>query len=347
MFLPIHYLYALRSTHGIGPKLIRDLLQQFENNLPEIWEYISKHQSFKTKLSNELLYRAEQVITSLPYHATSLIDDHYPNLLKEIPDAPSILFYKGIMPKEPGIAVVGSRKMTSYGISTINYLLKPFCEQKIPIVSGLAYGIDTESHRLALFHESPTIAVLGSSLDKIRPIHHELLAQEIVDTQGALISEFLPNSDAQKGTFPRRNRIIAGMCPITLVVEAAEQSGALITARHALDYNREVCTIPGSIFSKVSKGCHDLLNQGATLIQSPEQLLELYHRCRQKNEQIQKLSDQECEILALISENPTPLDELAEGYPEQSAELFSHLTKLELKQLIIHIPGRGYKLRNT
>jgi len=198
----------------------------------------------------------------------------YPSLLRESPDAPAVLYVRGEVEilSEPQLAMVGSRNPTAGGRSTAREFAGFFARAGITITSGLALGIDAASHEGALAAGGPTVAVLGCGLDQIYPREHHALAERVA-TQGALISEFPPGSPPLRACFPQRNRIIAGLSHGTLVVEAAQRSGSLITARLAGVAGREVFAIPGSIHNPLAKGCHQLIRQGAKLVEQPEDVL--------------------------------------------------------------------------
>ncbi|MFA6194931.1 MAG: DNA-processing protein DprA [Patescibacteria group bacterium] len=214
-------------------------------------------------------------------------DHNYPPLLKEISSPPPVLYYKGRLNNEADgrLAVVGSRKFSAYGEKAITALLPEIIESKINIISGLALGIDTLAHQKALELKGKTWAVLGSGLDRksIYPASNRRLAQEIIDSGGALISEFPPGTPPYQQNFPQRNRIIAGLTQATLVIEAKEKSGALITADYALEENREVLAVPGNIFSEFSAGPNKLIKSGAKTITSHEDILEVYGLDKKSN----------------------------------------------------------------
>lgn len=212
---------------------------------------------------------------SFPIRAVTPED--FPQLLKEIPQVPQSLNYRGVLPSPNMklLAVVGSRNYSPYGKQVIDHLLPELAGHNIGIVSGLALGVDSLSHECALDHGLYTLAVPGSGIDDsvIYPKSHRPLAQKILEAGGGLLSEFEPTFSATKWSFTQRNRIMAGMAHATLVVEAAEQSGTLITARMATDYNRDVLVVPGDIFSKTSAGAHQYLKLGATPVTSAEDIL--------------------------------------------------------------------------
>lgn len=202
----------------------------------------------------------------------------FPPLLYETPEPPQTLFFRGT-PPPPGrtlLAVVGSRKHTDYGAAAVKHLIEGLRGHDIGIVSGLALGTDSLAHRAALDNGLYTLAVPGSGLDDavLYPRAHLKLAEEILEAGGCLMSEYAPTFAATHWTFPRRNRIVVGMCAATLIVEAGEKSGTLISARLAADYNRDLMAVPGSIFSPQSVGCHQFLKLGAVPVTSSEDILE-------------------------------------------------------------------------
>lgn len=205
----------------------------------------------------------------------SLLDKDYPANLKYIYDPPSILYIKGnILPEDTiAVAVVGSRRATYYGLKNAENLGFQLAAGGITIISGLARGVDSAAHRGALKARGRTIAVLGSGLNKIYPRENEELVEEIAQN-GAVISEFALDTPPLRQNFPRRNRIISGLSLGVVVVEAAKRSGALITANFALEQGREVFALPGKIDSFTSKGTHDLIKQGAKLVESIEDIIE-------------------------------------------------------------------------
>ena len=201
-------------------------------------------------------------------------ENKYSYLLKEISYTPSSFYIKGKIPeKMPCIAIVGTRKVSAYGKLVTEKLVQELVHYNFVIVSGLAYGVDTIAHKTALKNKGKTIAVLGSGLNKIFPYSNRKLAQEIIK-QGALITEYPLESPPLKHYFPWRNRIISGLSLATVVIEAPKRSGALITARFALEQNREVFAIPGSIFNENSIGTNDLIKQGAKLVSKIEDIFE-------------------------------------------------------------------------
>jgi DNA processing protein len=246
---------ALAQVNGLTPDVRRQLIDgRSRVSVDRELEFIQAHQC----------------------HILTINDESYPPLLKQISDPPPVLYVKGqLSPQNTlSIAIVGSRSPTDYGKTTSRQLSYQLATRGATIVSGFARGIDTCAHHGALEGGGRTIAVMGNGLSSVYPEENRDLADEIVEAAGALISEF-PMMMPPKGTnFPRRNRVISGLTLGTLVVEASERSGSLITARCAAEQGREVFAIPGQIFSRVSEGTHDLINQGATLVHTINDILD-------------------------------------------------------------------------
>ncbi|HOV88622.1 MAG TPA: DNA-processing protein DprA [Candidatus Paceibacterota bacterium] len=281
-------------------------------------------------------------------------EDEYPSLLKEIPNAPLAIYQLGDFDQlQSTIAVVGTRKPTNYGKMVAEKITKDLVECGFVIVSGLAYGIDTICHQTTLECGGSTIAVLGSGLDIIFPPTNKRLAQKIMEKQGALISEYAPSLPPLKHHFPARNRIVSGLSLGVVVVEAPLKSGALITARFALDQNREVFAIPGSIFSKNSEGTHQLIKSGAKLVNSITDILEelnmipevkIFDSFEDKIAHAD-LSAEEKKIISIIKEADHPLlvDEIVSLAHLPIDVINQTLTLLELKNFI-RAEANGYRL---
>ena len=225
----------------------------------------------------------EKVIQELEKEKINFItwhDSEYPKLLKEISAPPPILYYKGSFDSniKNHLAVVGSRRHSSYAEKVISDLLSPVAGAGIEIISGLALGVDGLAHQVALTARGRTIAILGSGLriNNIYPLSHRPLAERIIASGGAIISEFPPETHPYRQNFPQRNRIIAGLAQATLVIESKEKSGSLITAAYALEQNREVLAVPGNIFSEFSAGPNGLIRAGAKVIMGADDILEVF-----------------------------------------------------------------------
>ena len=279
-------LIHLNLIPGIGNHTIRRLLAAFgsaEKSLAATSAELAQIDGLTPDVRQQLidgrshapLAQELQLIEQHQCHIVTIDDDTYPPLLKQIHDPPVLLYIIGKFPLQdtPSIAIVGSRSPTEYGKTTSQQLSYQLAERGITVVSGFARGIDTYVHRGALEASGDTVAVFGCGLSIIYPETNRGLAAEIIES-GALISEFPMTMPPRGKNFPRRNRVISGLTLGTLVVEASERSGSLITARHAAEQGREVFAIPGQIFSGMSRGTHSLINQGATLINSVDDLLD-------------------------------------------------------------------------
>ena len=276
-------------------------------------------------------------------------DPNYPSQLKEIADPPPILFVRGnpeLLPL-PQIAIVGSRNPSSLGEETAFNFAKTLCRHGFVITSGLALGIDAASHRGALNANGNTVAVAGTGLDRVYPARHKELATEIVNN-GVMISEFPPGTAAKANHFPRRNRIISGLCQGLLVVEAAKQSGSLITARMALEQNREVFAIPGSIHNPLARGCNALIREGAKLVETTQDILEELNQYYQEDNKLlpytmESILDLEQQtLLNRVMFSPTSIDNLVENTGESVEVISSMLLILELQGYLEATAGGCY-----
>ncbi len=275
-----------------------------------------------------------------------LLPKDFPELLKEINDPPARLRYEGALPKEGNklLAVVGARKYSSYGREVCETIISGLSDSPITIVSGLALGIDSIAHRAAIRAGLQTIAIPGSGLDRkvLHPHSHVGLAEEIIENGGGLISEYDDTMPSGAWAFPRRNRIMAGMCHATLVIEAERKSGTLITSRLATEYNREVGAVPGPISSPTSDGPHMLIRLGAALVRDSNDVLELLG-LKRKDEtptlaDVEELSDEERIFIKLL-ETPCSRDELVRRSKLDISTASATLSLLEIKGLIIEELG--------
>jgi len=279
-------------------------------------------------------------------------DANFPPLLREIPSPPTILYGRGnlkLLKEKTLLAVVGTRKPTQYGLEATSVLVRELTEAGIIIVSGLAMGIDARAHDTAIENKGRTIAVLGSGVDQnsIFPPENRNLARRLLESNGAIISEYAPTTPAVKEHFPARNRIISGLSQGVLVIEAREKSGALITARLALDQNREVFALPGSIFSLVSVGPNRLLKQGAKAVVSVQDILEElgidYNKVRNENNGL--LNEKEQLLLELLAE-PLGVDLIKEKSGLDISTIIASLSLLELKGRVSNLGGNTYRKIN-
>ena len=285
-------------------------------------------------------------------HLLLYTDADYPKQLKEIADPPPLLFARGDVDliHFPQMAIVGSRNPTSLGIQIAQDFASELTNMGFTITSGLALGIDAASHRGALSAQGKTIAVTGTGLDRIYPASHKQLATEIINN-GVMISEFPPGTTAKANHFPRRNRIISGLCMGLLVVEAAKKSGSLITARMAMEQNREVFAIPGSIYNPLARGCNGLIRDGAKLVENTQDILEeLGHLFQQTS--VQKsiinskvetgLDAEQQKLLNYVLYSPTSIDQLVNETGLLVENITAHLLILEIQGYIIATNGGTY-----
>jgi DNA processing protein len=270
-----------------------------------------------------------------------------PKLLQEIPDAPKKLYMIGEFPERENnifLTVIGSRKYTDYGKRVCEKLISGLAGYPFIIVSGLALGIDGIAHRSALNNNLTTIAVPGSGLDEsvLYPTSHRNLARDILKNGGCLLSEFEPKQKAAPWTFPQRNRIMAGLSHAVLVIEAENKSGTRITARLATDYNREVFSVPGSIFSTASEGCNELIREGATPITSAKDILNAFHFIDPQyptQQQMMALEPEEQKVIDLLNE-PLSRNALAEKLDMPIIKINILLSSMEIKGLLSESMGK-------
>lgn len=282
-------------------------------------------------------------------HILTLADTSYPQALLTAADPPTLLYAKGDISllNRPAFAIVGSRNATKQGEANAEAFAQALAGAGLTIVSGLAAGIDAAAHRGALKETAATIAVVGTGCDRIYPARNESLAREIAD-KGVIVSEFAVGTPPLAANFPRRNRIIAGLARGCLVVEAAQQSGSLITARLSAEAGREVFAIPGSIHSPQSKGCHALIKQGAKLVESARDILE---ELRWENivnpAAIAPVPEAETDpVLIGLGRDPCDLDTLIGRTGLAADALLARLLPLELDGRIVPLPGGRYQRLN-
>jgi DNA processing protein len=354
------YLNSLNSIDGVGGKTLEKLVSYFKNG-EDIWQ-ASKFELEKSGISEKLAEKIVserlklnpdkqwEIIEKENIQIISINSKEYPTILKEIPSPPYLIYLKGNINllKERCVSIVGSRSFTAYGKMATEKLTKELASSGICIVSGLAFGIDAIAHQEALIVKGKTIAVLGNSLDEksISPKANLTLARDILNANGLLVSEFAPQTQASKFTFPMRNRIIAGLSFATLVIEAAEKSGSLITANYALDSNRDVFAVPGSIFSPQSEGTNNLIKKGAKLISSVSDILEELALVNNANQdfitnQIDLVGD-EMSIFSQLSHEPVHIDRIIKLTKLETPLVISTLTMLEIKGVIKNIGGQNY-----
>ncbi len=353
----IKYWLALLRIEGIGCKTFANLIEEhtpeeiFAASEAELLDW-----GIKKNLANTIVgFDWAQVDYDLEWLAKpnndvlKITHSLYPDALKEIYDPPPLLFVRG-NPQiliYPQISIVGSRNPSALGNKTAFDFAFELSKYGFAITSGLALGIDATAHQGALSAAGFTIAVAGTGLDRVYPSSNRDLALEIVNT-GAMVSEFPPGTTAKGSNFPRRNRIISGLCQGLLVVEAAQKSGSLITARMALEQNREVFAIPGSIYSPLSRGCNAMIKEGAKLVESPQDIIDELSQYKQRisslrSEPEQSLLDLDGQtLLNLVMFNPTSIDDLVESSAQSVDTIAAQLLMLELQGYVKATAGGCY-----
>lgn len=335
----------LQSIHGIGPKTAEQIVSF--DDWPEV---------------DRILQKTERIGAVL----MTLWDEDYPPLLREIYDPPLLLWIKGNRRAlhTDSVAIVGTRKAGQYGRDASRHFARELSKRGITITSGLAYGIDGAAHRATVAAGGCTVGVLGSGIDIIYPAAHKKLAADIIDTGGAIISEFPLGTDPDAGNFPVRNRIVSGMSLGTLVVASGIAGGSMITAKLALDQNREVFVVPHPIGTPNAIGCNNLIQRGmGKLVQDVEDILEEIevHLSKRDDEGREEeagddlagsprwrsleLDELSTDICKTLQDNPLHIDDLAERVGVESHKLLPALLELEMQECIRQISGKNFELR--
>lgn len=318
-----------------------------------LFEDAKSGKSVENEIEEKFVNAASSEISrarSLNVNVITFENKNYPERLRNIQDPPVVLYVKGaILPQDNlSVSIVGSRKCTPYGRSIARKFSNAFAKAGITIISGLALGIDSEAHRGAISAKGRTIAVLGSGINRIYPSSNEKLAEKIASSYGAVISEFPLDTKPNKFNFPFRNRIISGISIATIVVEAAEKSGSLITARLAAEQGRDVFSVPGNITSKMSKGTNDLIKDGAIPITSPEDLFayekEFESLFREKESVFESLSNEERKILVVLENSAETVDQIAKKTGIAVDKIARIITYMEVKGLVKRSGGRYLKI---
>ncbi|MBI4359738.1 MAG: DNA-protecting protein DprA [Candidatus Jacksonbacteria bacterium] len=365
------YINALNHIAAFKPKTLFALMEQFGGNAKLLWEapiselsatgfsvqtmqkFVEERKGINPeKALSELSLHHIEIMTHPALNNESDAAPEYPELLVHIAEPPPVIYYKGVFEfnHSPCLSVVGSRRCTPYGKRACEEILDTIVRSNIVIVSGLAVGIDSYAHESALKYEKPTIAVLANGLDRVYPSMNTNIVHKILETNGAVISEFPPGVPPERYNFPRRNRIIAGLSRATLIVEADIKSGSLITAYRALHENRDVFAIPGSIFSHQSKGTNLLIKQGAKLISKAEDILEEYgimptaateSNDKEKNS-VSGSPLEEHIYTTLSSDDPIHINEIIKQTDKSPREVNSALTVMELAGRVENVGGGLY-----
>ncbi|HPG39146.1 MAG TPA: DNA-processing protein DprA [bacterium] len=353
-------LLQLCTVPGIGSKKVCTLLARFKTpeavlaaSFRELMEIEGISKALATAVKNHhndvFVQQQLELVEKTQAKLVSYWDKQYPPLLKKIDDPPVILFVRGEVYKENEkcLALVGTRSPSTYGKLITEQFSRELTRNHITVVSGLARGIDTIAHQTVVVMEGRTIAVLGSGVDMIYPAENERLAEKIV-SQGAVVSEFPMGAKPEAVYFPRRNRIISGLCTATLVIEAGQKSGALITTDKALEQGRDVFVVPGNINNPKSAGCNLLIQQGAKLVSCIEDILEEFSvdsrtaQTAQTELAMVDLSRHEEQVFNLLSNEPMHIDQISAQGGLPVSQTLSILLSLELKNLVKQIIGKHF-----
>jgi DNA processing protein len=358
------YWIGLKSVPGVGNVTFRRLLEHFETPEDALTASAEALAAVKgvtgatiAAIINGAWRRfAEEECARLAGSGTRLVtftSAEYPKSLFEIPDPPPFLYVRGeLQNRETAVAIVGSRRATAYGIQTATRLAEALARHGITVISGMARGIDTAGHKGALAAGGRSIGVLGCGIDKVYPPENRGLFEEMA-AKGALVSEFPLGTLPLAENFPRRNRIISGLSRSVLVVEAAENSGSLITAQFALEHGRDVYAVPGNISFANSRGSNRLIKQGAKLVDCVEDILEdLPERVIVDNEAAREaatarpfsLTPKEAAIYEVLARAPLHIDDIITQTELTAAEVSSMLLHLELKGAVQSLPGSHYSI---
>ncbi len=353
---------ALSLAYGIGPVRTRALRDHFGNveailaaaepelaSIKGIGRELARqvHKSLRQADTDAVRTRAAQLgVTILTYD-----DPRYPDALREIYDPPLVLYAKGVIPDTwpRALAVVGSRQTTNYGLEMAKKLSYQAAYAGVPIASGLARGIDTAAHQGALAAKGVTWAVLGCGLAHCYPPENDALADKIIET-GCLLSELPLDVAPDKTTFPMRNRIISGLSFGVLVIEAGARSGALITARQALEQGRQIFALPGRVDNPQAKGCHQLIKEGAKLVEGVEDILsELQFTSAGSDASTpavrplpENLSEAERTLFAALGAEEMAIDDLIRASGLPAAAVSAALFQLEMRKLVRQLPGKMF-----
>ncbi len=359
----IKYWIYLSELKSLGGVTIQDLVEK----LGEPSSFLGKNRSyFKdcnflsnnhiVQLSQKPVFnkwsKTKELIDKYNIKFSSILDEDYPVILKNIYCPPPFIFYRGKIRNEDfrySVGIVGTRKPSNYGVKAAKSISKDLAESGFTIVSGLAHGIDSIAHTAAVETKSRTYAVMGTGCETIHPVKNRYLAEKIIDN-GALISEFVPGYPVTRGNFPKRNRIISGLSKATLIIEGNRKSGALITGKFALEQNREVYAVPGDVFRPQAEGPNYLIqNSGAKLVTSASDIMEDFGILESGTQQLQafpELTEDESTVYKLIEKENREItvDEIYMISRIPISGLLSIITELDMKGVIRRLPGNKISL---
>lgn len=353
-------LIAMHQIQGIGWHTLHKLLEAGWNPAGEVTSDLLHHlrdlrvpestvERIRRTWTPSFIRRVKEELMRRNIAAVTFFDPEYPEYLKEIAQPPWVLYIKGDVSllSTACLAVVGTRQPTNYGRRVARKMAAEIASRGWAVVSGMAAGIDSEAHRGALEADGKTIAILGTGVDVVYPKHLRSLYAELAK-KGAVCSEMPPGTAPHPGLFPRRNRIISGLSLGTLVVEAAERSGALITADFSMEQGREVFAVPGPVTSEKSVGTNRLIQQGAKCVTCVQDILEEFpslvqtSRAPAESAEPSDLLSEERLVLSFVKDEPVHIDELKEQISLPPGEIHRHLLSLQLKKRIRQLPGSRF-----
>ncbi|MCA9390514.1 DNA-processing protein DprA [candidate division WWE3 bacterium] len=338
------YYFLTQLFPRVGPRTVIKLLEEW-SSIDAVFEQLQK----KHRLNqNQIKQHLSAINEGIQRHQLSVIfwhDDEYPQAFRNLSDPPLFFFYKGTLPqlRERTVAIVGTRNPSAYGQTITQKITAQLVNQGVVIASGFMRGIDTQAHRTVLDHEGRTIGVLGSGFNYIVPPENKKLVNEVIK-KGALISEFIPDQQPTKYTFPQRNRLVAALSEVVIVIEAGPKSGALITARLAGEQGKTVAAVPGSIFSVKSAGANWLIGQGATVISTIDGVGELlgFSTGNPSKEQPVFVNKIQKNIFERLSQNPASCDDLVRSLQVSTQVILSEISIMELTGLVKKFDENSY-----
>ncbi len=358
------FLAALASLPGLGPRRLERIKQHYER-WQDAWEAKMGDWQLPGLPANSLIawqkqrtsFQTDTLAQYLQNSQTFLLnkeDRNYPTGLRDLKDAPLLLYARGTWPKpqQKLITIIGSRQPSPYGEAAALELIHPLVQLNYSIVSGLAFGLDALAHKLCLDAQGHTIAILGSGLDNIYPREHLALSKRILDQGGLLISEYSPLSPPLKANFIQRNRLLAAISEATLVLEARQKSGSIITAHLAQQLNRKVFAVPGNIFNQHAAGCHELIRQGAQLVANIKDIspqLGAFDNTETNQTILSPIENRILNLLKLATQqfSGTRVDEICQRLMLDTSSVNSTLSILEIKKMVCQKQGRYYLLPNV
>lgn len=355
---------GLNLIKGIGSSRLRGLYVYFQGDLEAAWHASADElenagldekviEQFFTQRRKLKVDRVWKRFLELDAQICTFVEPEYPSLLKELPSAPPLLYYRGRLSIEDdrALAIVGTRRATTYGRDVARQMATAVAQAGITVISGLAIGIDGIAHTAALESSGRTIAVLGNGIDRIYPVENQKLAETIISQdQGAIISEYPPGTPPDAKHFPSRNRIISGLALGVLIVEAPPNSGTMHTANAAAEQGREVFAIPGNILSLNSQGTNLLIQEGAKLVTQPQDILDelnLSHRLAQTRQAVRKISPSdvvEAALIELLELEPLHVDEIAIQSGMTIHDVSARMTMMSLKGMVRETAPMTYGL---